>query len=398
MKIILVHNAYQQGGGEDSVFESEKRLLERKGHEVIPYVRSNDELQNASLVDRIAVAPRTVWSSKTRREFAAMLDSKRPDIVHVHNTFMVISPSIYSACSQRGVPVVQTLHNFRLLCPASTNFFRDGSICEACLDHTLLPSIQHGCYRNSRGATAVVAAMLAFHRAVDTWGKSVTRFIALTDFAKEKFVTSGFSPDRFVVKPNFADPDPGERTGSGDYAAFVGRLHESKGVRVLLDAWKKLPGLYPLQIVGEGPDRAALEAQAREAQLSGIVFRGRLSRAETIEAVRGARFLIVPSVWYEGFPMCIVESFACGTPVVCSRLGGPSEIVEDQLTGLHFNAGDAQDLAGKVEWAWNHPAQLIKMGHLARKKYETAYTPEQNYNQLMGIYGQALAAIASRTH
>src|ERR1700722_9863742 len=163
MKIMMVHNVYQEPGGEDIVFESEKRLLERKGHEVIPYVRSNDELQNASLVDSIAIAPRTVWSSKTRCEFAAMLDSKRPDIVHVHNTFMVISPSIYSACSQRGVPVVQTLHNFRLLCPASTNFFRDGSICEECLGHTLLPSIQHGCYRNSRGATAVVAAMLAFH-------------------------------------------------------------------------------------------------------------------------------------------------------------------------------------------------------------------------------------------
>ncbi|HEX3376644.1 MAG TPA: glycosyltransferase family 4 protein [Candidatus Acidoferrales bacterium] len=398
MKIILVHNSYQEAGGEEVVFESEKRLLERKGHEVIPYVRSNHELRNASLVDRIAAAPRTVWSSKSRHEFAAILDSKRPDIVHIHNTFMVISPSIYSACSERGIPVIQTLHNFRLLCPASTNFFRDGRICEACLDHTLLRSIQHGCYRNSRGATAVVAAMLAFHRALDTWRKSVTRFIALTDFAREKFITSGFSDDQFVVKPNFADPDPGERFGFGEYAVFVGRLHESKGVRVLLDAWKNLPVLYPLQIVGEGPERQELEAYAREAQLLGVVFRGRLSRAETINAVKGARFLVVPSVWYEGFPMCIVESFACGTPVVCSRLGGPSEIVEDHVTGLHFNAGDAQDLARTVQWAWNHPAQLVKMGHAARGKYEAAYTPDQNYGLLMGIYEKALAASASRVH
>jgi len=398
MKIILVHNTYREAGGEDVVFESEKRLLERNGHEVIPYVRSNDELRNASLVDRIASASRTVWSSKTRYEFAAMLDSKRPDIVHIHNTFLVISPSIYSACSERGVPVIQTLHNFRLLCPASTNFFRDGSICEACLDQTLLRSIQHGCYRNSQGATAVVAAMLAFHRALDTWRKSVTRFIALTDFAKEKFTTSGFSADKFTVKPNFADPDPGERFGSGEYALFVGRLHESKGVRVLLDAWKRLPAQYTLQIVGEGPDRAELEAYAREAQLSGIVFRGRLSRAETIEAVKGARFLIVPSIWYEGFPMCIVEAFACGTPVVCSRLGGPSEIVEDHETGLHFNAGDAQDLAETVQWAWNHPAELVKMGHAARRKYETSYTADRNYRLLMGIYEQALASSAVRVH
>jgi glycosyltransferase involved in cell wall biosynthesis len=398
MKIMMVHNMYQQAGGEDVVFENEKRLLERHGHEVVPYVRSNAELRNAPLLDRIAVASRTVWSSKTRHEFGAMLDSDRPDIVHVHNTFMVISPSIYSACSQRGVPVVQTLHNFRLLCPSSTNFFRDGGICEACLEHTLLPSIQHGCYRNSRGATAVVAAMLAFHRALGTWRKSVTRFVALTEFAKEKFITSGFSPDRFAVKPNFADPDPGERAGFGDYAVFVGRLHESKGVRVLLDAWKKLAVQYPLQIVGEGPDRSALELQAREAGLSGIAFRGRLSGAEVMAMVKGARFLIVPSTWYEGFPMCIVESFACGTPVLCSRLGGLSEIVEDQLTGLHFNPGDAKDLARAVEWSWNHPVDLAKMGHAARGKYETAYTAERNYGLLMGIYGQALATDASRSH
>src|SRR5258708_5436763 len=172
MKIVLVHNTYQQAGGEDVVFESENRLLERNGHTVIPYVRSNMELQNASFLDRIAIAPRMVWSSKTRHEFAAILDAKRPDIVHVHNTFMVISPSIYSACSERGIPVVQTLHNFRLLCPAG-NFFRDGVICKECVDQSLLQSVLHGCYRNSRKATAGVALMLALHRQLNTWQNSV---------------------------------------------------------------------------------------------------------------------------------------------------------------------------------------------------------------------------------
>jgi glycosyltransferase involved in cell wall biosynthesis len=397
MKIMMVHNTYQEAGGEDIAFEGEKRLLERNGHEVIPYVRSNVELGNASLLDWIAVAPRIVWSSKTRQEFAVTLDLERPDIVHIHNTFMVISPSIYSACSERSVPIVQTLHNFRLLCPAAS-FFRDGRVCEACVDRTLLRSIQHGCYRNSRGATAVVAAMLAFHRALDTWRTSVTRFIALTEFAKEKFINAGFSSDRFVVKPNFADRDPGERVRIDNYAVFVGRLTENKGLQVLLDAWKRLSVQYPLQIVGEGPERAALEAQAREWQLSGITFRGRLSRAATIEIVKGARFIIVPSICYEAFPMCIVESFSCGTPVLCSRLGGTSEIVEDHLTGLHFNPGDAQDLARTVEWAWNHPLELVEMGHAARGKYETAYTAEQNYGLLMGIYEQALATCISRSH
>jgi len=394
MKIMMVHNSYREAGGEDVVFESEKSLLERTGHTVIPYVRSNMELQNASFLERIAIAPRMVWSSETRREIAAILDAERPDIIHIHNTLMVISPSIYSACSERGIPVVQTLHNFRLLCPAG-NFFRHGSICNECVDQSLLQSVRHGCYRNSRGATAAVALMLAFHRALDTWRRSVTRFITLTEFAKEKFIAAGFPPDKFVVKPNFVDPDPCERAGAGEYAVYIGRLLEDKGPGVLLNAWGKLPAQYPLQIVGEGPERAALEAQARELRLSGITFRGQLSRAAAIETVKGARLTIVPSRLYESFGMSIVESFACGTPVLCSRLGGMTEIVEDHLTGLHFNPGDAQDLASTVEWAWNHPLEVAKMGRAARRKYETDYTAEKNHSLLMGIYEQALASCAS---
>lgn len=394
MKIVIVHNTYREAGGEDVVFESEKRLLKQAGHTVIPYVRSNMELQDATILDRIAIVPQMLWSSKTRQEFAGILEKEHPDIVHVHNTFMAISPSIYSACSERGIPVVQTLHNFRLLCPAG-NFFRDGIICRECVDQSLLQSVRHGCYRNSRGATAAVALMVAFHRALDTWRRSVTRFITLTEFAKEKFVAAGFPADRFVVKPNFTDPDPGERIHRGEYAVFVGRLADNKGVGVLLNAWKKLPVPYPLHVVGEGPARAAMEVQAREWRLPGVTFRGRLSRDEVIETVKGARFTIVPSTLYEGLPMCIVESFACGTPVLCSRLGGLAEIVQEQSTGLHFNPGDAQDLASKVDWAWNHPSEVAEMGRAARRKYETDYTAEKNYALLMGIYERALATCAS---
>jgi glycosyltransferase involved in cell wall biosynthesis len=390
MKIVLVHNSYQQAGGEDVVFESEKRLLERRGHRVVPYIRSNNELQHASLVDQISIAPRMIWSSKTRLEFTELLDAERPDIVHVHNTFMVISPSIYSACRTRNIPVVQTLHNFRLLCPSS-NFSRGGQVCEECVDQSLLQSIRHACYRNSRPATAAVALMLAFHRAMHTWRDSVTRFVALTEFARQKFIAAGFASQKFVVKPNFADPDPCERSGAGEYVLFLGRLAADKGLRVLLNAWLKLPWQLPLQIVGEGPERDKLEALARELQLSGIIFRGRLSHIAAIEAVKMARFLVVPSTWYEAFPMCIVESFACGTPVIVSRLGSMAEIVEDRVTGLHFNPGDPEDLARTVDWAWEHPAELAAMGRAARAQYESRYTSEKNYSQLMGIYEQALA-------
>jgi glycosyltransferase involved in cell wall biosynthesis len=393
MRIVLVHNLYRQAGGEDVVFRSEKRLLERAGHTVIPFVRSNMELKDASLVARMGIVPLMIWSQQSRQSFAATLDSERPDLVHVHNTFMAISPSIYSACSERGIPLVQTLHNFRLLCPAAS-FYRDGTVCEECVEQNLLRSIVHGCYRNSRQATGAVALMLAAHRALGTWYTHVTRYIALTHFAKEKFVRSGFPADKFVVKPNFADPDPGERVGAGEYALFIGRIDATKGTRVLLDTWKRLPVKYPLQVVGDGPDLQWMEAQVRESQLSEVTFRGRLSHAAAVETIKGARFTIVPSTWYEGFPMCIAESFACGTPVLCSRLGGMSEIVDDHVTGLHFNPGDSQDLAEKVEWAWSHPLELAWMGRVARRKYESDYTAEKNYSLLIKIYEQALVANA----
>jgi len=257
-----------------------------------------------------------------------------------------------------------------------------------------LRSVVHGCYR-SHGASAGVALMLALHRALDTWRASVARYIALTEFTRSTFVTAGFPAEKFVVKPNFADPDPGERHGAGEYALFVGRLVENKGLWALLNAWKQLPAQYPLQIVGKGPEGPALEARAREWGLSGVTFRGRLGRAAVIEAIKGARFLIVPSTWYEGFPMCIAESFACGTPVLCSAIGAMAEIVEDHLTGLHFHRGDPRDLARKVAWAWNHPAKLTEMGHAARRKYETHYTAEKNHSLLMEIYQQALATPAT---
>jgi glycosyltransferase involved in cell wall biosynthesis len=352
------------------------------------------ELSDATLVYRIAIASQTIWSRKTRRDFAAILDSECPDLVHVHNTFLVISPSIYGACSERHIPVVMTLHNFKLLCPA-TSFFRNGVICEECVDHSLVRSVLHGCYRNSRKASAAVALTLATHRALRTWESSVTRYICLTHFAKEKFIRAGFPAERLVIKPNFADRDPGERACAGEYVLFIGRIDETKGTRILLDAWKRLAVDYPLHVVGDGPDRPWMEARARESQLSAVTFRGRLSHAAAVETVKGARFTIAPSAWYEGFPMCIVESFACGTPVLCSRLGGMSEIVEDHVTGLHFNPSDPQDLAKKVEWAWNHPLELARMGKMGRQKYETDYTAEKNYSLLIRIYEEAIAVCAS---
>jgi len=391
MKILLVHNEYQQRGGEDVVFEQEKRILERAGHDVITYCRSNHEIEELSVVERAGLLVHTVWAGDTRRDLSALLALENPDVVHVHNTFVMISPSVYSACRERGIPIVQTLHNFRLLCPGA-QLLRDGKICEECIDHSLWRSVWHACYRDSRPATASVALMLAWHRRSGTWNELVDRYIALTEFARNKFIAAGFAPGKIVVKPNFVDPDPGEKESAGEYALYVGRLSREKGLRTLLDAWKRLPKSSPLQIAGDGPQRQELEDEAQRCGLSSIRFRGRLSHSETIAAMKGARFLILPSEWYEGFPMTLAESFACGTPVICSKLGAMEEIVEDDRTGLHFLPGDSEDLAQKVEWAFSHSSEMAAMGRAARREYESRYTAERAHSQLMQIYEQAVAA------
>jgi glycosyltransferase involved in cell wall biosynthesis len=388
MRIVIAHNTYQQPGGEDVAFEQERALLSQAGHEVIPYLKSNHEIEDSSLADRLTLVKKTIWGSDTRKEFADLIRCHRPDVVHVHNTFMRISPSIYSVCQEAGIPVVQTLHNYRLFCSAAT-LFRDGHVCEECLDHSLWRGVSHGCYRNSRAATATVALMLATHRTIGTWARDVDRYIALTEFARQKSAASGLPAGKIVVKPNFVAEDPGVRTQEGQSALLVGRLSPEKGLKTLLSAWERLQNQIPLQIVGDGPMRPDLEAQMNS-HLPSVCFRGRLTREQTFEAMKNARFLVFPSEWYEGFPMTIAEAFACGVPVICSRLGSMAELVDDHRTGLHFTAGDAEDLAQKADWAWSHPREMAEMGRAARREYETRYTAQRNYSLLMGIYQQAI--------
>jgi glycosyltransferase involved in cell wall biosynthesis len=393
MKILVVHNSYQQPGGEDIVFEQECQLLESSGHAVITYCRSNWEVPNYSGLRRIELMGKAIWSRDVRQQFTKLLDQERPDLVHVHNTFVMMSPSIFSACREANVPVVQTLHNYRLFCPAST-FFRDGRVCEECVEHGLWRGVTHGCYRNSRAATAAVALMLAVHRQRQTWNREVDCYIALTAFARDKFLEAGLPAEKIFVKPNFVHPDPcpGPR-GEGEYALFVGRLSPEKRVSTMLAAWNLLRKVnIPLVILGGGPQLQLLEKEALRQDLTRVSFRGQVSRDQTLAMMRKARFLVFPSEWYENFPVTIAESFACGVPVICSRMGAMQEIVKDRHTGLHFTTGDAASLAETVEWAWNHPEDLKAMGKEARREYETKYTAEKNYPMLMEIYQHALRA------
>lgn len=384
MKILLVHNKYQQPGGEDVVFEQERKLLEGAGHKVAVYCRSNDEINGYSGLQRLTLIRNTVSSEASRREVLAVLRREEPEVVHIHNTFMVISPSIYSACREAGVPVVQTLHNYRLLCPAA-NFFRDGHVCEECTERGVWQGVKYGCYRGSRGATATVALMLTVHRQRHTYSDLVDRFIALSDFARSKFIAGGLPGERIEVKPNFVDPDPGERKASGGYAVFVGRLSDEKGLETLVAAWGRLGNRVPLVIVGDGPVGPALKTQAEKSGVN-ISFRGRLPRSEAQHVVKGSSFMVLPSECYENFPMGMVEAFACGVPVICSRLGALQELVDDGRTGLHFIPGSPEHLAERVQWAWAHAERMREMGKEARKDFEKRYTAEKNYSMLMDIY------------
>lgn len=384
MRILSVYNRYLNRGGEDEVFESEADLLRQNGLHVD--MVTEQVTSPASFHEKVAVALQATWSNQWYNKFKSLLGSMQPDLIHIHNLVPTISPSVLYACDRAGVPVVHTLHNYRLFCPTST-FFRDGHSCEDCLQRTLWQGVKHGCYQDSRLGTSALAAMLTVHRRLGTWNEKVDCFIALTEFARQKFITGGLPADRIVIKPNFVDPDPGRGAGNGDYCVFVGRLAAQKGVPTLLSAWERLPKNVKLSVVGNGPLSGNVENATRS---TNVTYLGRLPRNQTLEVIKQARFLIFPSEWYEGFPLTITEAFACGIPVICSRLGAMQEIVEDRRTGLHFASGDATDLGEKAEWAWNHPAEMQAMGRAARSEYETKYTAKRNYEMLFEIYLQTL--------
>jgi glycosyltransferase involved in cell wall biosynthesis len=389
LSIISVHNHYLIAGGEDQVFESEARLLRDHGHQV-----TQVEEQNAypdTVAKKIGMAIDCVWSRRWYNDFLALLRKSRPDLVHIHNFFPRISPSIYYACRSEGVPVVQTLHNYRLLC-AGAELYRDGKVCEECLDHGVLRGVKYGCYQGSKMGTATLTLMVDLHHRAGTWTNLVDCYVALTEFSRRKLVSGGLPADRIRVKPNFVLPDPGPKTGCGEYALFVGRMVKSKGVPAMLEAWRALT--VPLHVVGDGVCRELIETEQKAGNLGSVTYRGRLPREETLAAMRKARFLIFPSEWYEGFPVTIAEAFACGIPVIGSRLGAMQEIIADGVTGLHFEAGNIDDLRSKVQWAWGHPSEVEAMGRRARREFEQKYTAERNIEILEEIYEFAMGSRA----
>lgn len=390
MRILSCHNYYQQAGGEDRCFEDEGKLLEQFGHSVVRYVRTNEDIHGTNA---IATAMRAVWNPRTYREVRQLIREHRIDLVHCTNTFPLISPAVYSACRRERVPVVQGLQNYRLMC-ANAYFLREGKVCEACLGKSLpWQAVLHRCYRDSHLASLAVASMQAIHQAIGSWRTMVDQFIVPTDFARQKFLEYGISADRMAVKANFVDPQPLPGNGAGGYILFAGRLSPEKGIESLLEAWRRNPGLPVLKIAGDGPLRELVE-RASQSHLK-IDYLGFLNSSQLIETMRDAACLVVPSLWYEGMPRTMIESFSVGTPILASNIGPLGGMVHPGSGGLAFEVGNPQSIAETVEHFMEDPNREARRLQ-ALQEFSRRYSAEANYLTLLGIYATAFRVFQQR--
>lgn len=387
----MVHNFYKQSGGEDNVFFNEYNLLISKGHEVKKYSVSNESINESNFIGKAITGLNSVWSLKSYKHFCELLDKFRPDIVHFHNFFPLISPSAYKACKKYNIPVIQTIHNYRLLCPAGT-FMRNGEVCELCLHGSLANAVRHRCYRDSIAQTLPVVAMIETNKLIGTWDKDVDKYICLSEFAKNKFVEGGFSEEKIKVKPNFYNGDKEKVNFTRKKTfVFVGRISKEKGLEYLLKSWELIDKSFEFEliIIGDGPEKERLSKQYED--YSDIVFLGKQPADVVMRHVSETRALIVPSIWYEGFPMTIVEAFSKGTPVIASDIGTMSEIIEDGKNGLKFEVKKEKKLQRAIEqFMLMTNAELKEIILSTEKNYTNKYSKEINYLQLMNIYNEVL--------
>jgi glycosyltransferase involved in cell wall biosynthesis len=394
MKVLLVHNFYGSSApsGENAVFAAEAALLRDAGHEVVEYTRHSDEIRAQGGWGTIKGALATPWNPFAYASVLRTIERERPAVMHVHNTFPLLSPAIFHSAAKTATATVLTLHNYRTVCAAAIPM-RDGKPCTECLDQqSVNPALSYGCYRGSRLATLPLATMIALHRNLGTWQKQIDVFIALTGFQRDLLVKAGLPAERMHVKPHFYPNPPtpvpwGERETK---VLFIGRLGAEKGVRFLLEAWRQWGERAPLlELIGDGPQQADLK-QLAQGQGERVRFLGQLPFAETQARLARAKLLILPSICFEGFPMVIREAFALGVPVAASNLGSMAGLVDDGRTGTLFAPGAAADLLAKVRPHWGRPEQLAAMGVEARAEFAAKYTAEANLKRLEEIYRAAV--------
>ncbi len=404
VKILLVHNFYGSTApsGENTAYSAEAALLRNRGHSVSEFNRHSDEILQAGFAGTLRGAVSTVWNPFSLHALKRKLRETKPDIVHVHNTFPLLSPSVFYASRERNIPTVMTMHNYRIGCSAATVLRKDQP-CTLCLDRkSVIPALRYGCYRESRIATLPVSAMIAFHNARDTWRSNVDAFITLTDFQREKMVQFGIPTESLFVKPHFLEhpPRPVPWEDRDDKVVFVGRLYAAKGIHVLIDAWKRMGKRGPhLEVIGDGPMREQLVRSIRESEASDSVsFLGNVSRDEAMKHISKAKLLIVPSLCFEGFPMVVQEAFALGVPVAASKIGSLPYLITENKNGSLFTPGDPKGIFSCVTGMLADDAKLRILGEGARREFDEKYTAEKNYGTLMAIYSAAAEHRRAKVH
>ena len=384
MRILSLHNYYQYRGGEDVSRDLEAEMLRKRGHVVLSHL-----IDNAQITGRVplSVGFRAMWSTADYKAVRKLIREQGIEMVKVDNFFPLLSPSVHNAAWREGVPIVQFIRDYRLICPEG-RFIRNEKICQLCSTKAIpLPALVHGCYRSSRIQTTAVVGMLTVHKLLHTWSKTVTAYVAVSEFVKRILLENSFPADRVFVKPDFV-PDIEAGSGDGDYALYVGRLSPEKGISTLLEAWRRMPNRLPLRIAGDGPLRPEVQQAANT--VPGIQYLGLQPMPDVLALMGRARVLIFPSICYETFGRTIVEAFAKGLPVITTRLGNMDVMVEEYRTGLKYEPGSAEDLLAKIEWMRNHPQQWEEMRTACRESYLANYTEERNYTMLMKIFEYAV--------
>ena len=395
MRILLVHNFYGSSApsGENRAVLEERDLLRAAGHEVVEYFTYSDAIRDRGVLPVLGAAMFVPWNSAQRKALRRLVLEIRPDVMHVHNVFPLLSPAIFGAASGVPTAVVNTLHNYRTVCPASLPL-RNGRACTDCIEaRSVRPALRHGCYRNSRLATLPLAASVAIHRRAQTYVRYVDAFIALTNFQKSVLAQGGLPKQHIYVKPNCypETPQPVPWDERDDKAVFIGRISAEKGVDTLVEAWRRLGAAAPkLEIIGDGPEADRLQRSTANGCRERVIFVGRKAVDETRAHLSRAKLLIVPSTWFEAFPLVVCEAFAFGVPVAASQFGTFEEIVESPGAGRLFTAGDPANLFQTIAALWRDQAGLKQMGRLAYDEFVRKYSAQKNVETLQAIYESAL--------
>lgn len=379
MKILQVHNIYQGKTGEEAVLNEEKKVLEENGHKVVQYIKDNSSLKRSSLTDKLKVFADLTSSHQIGKEFAELIDKERPDVCHVHNTFPLVTPVVYQVAQSKNVPVVQTLHNYKMVCTNSL-LFRDGEVCELCLNESLYKSVKYRCYRGSYIATAAQAHVIQYHRKIGTWDNAIDKYICLTDFQRDKLISGGMNSEKMLVKHNFLS-EAGTNLQLGSFFLFVGRLNDSKGLQDLLYLFRQNKS-SKFVLIGKSENPEVFS------EFGNVDYLGEQERNVVLEHMRKCRAVLFPSKYYEGMPMVILEAFSHKKLVIARNTGAMSSMIKHEFNGFKFD--DRTTFLNLVELVDQNETLSQQLGENAFRDYEEKYSKEVGYKNLINAYSAVL--------